>query len=123
MKNKPLDVVLLVFKILLSLILVATLAFCCVRTVENHQFLHDSNVSGERPGGLGLSNFVLILLMLISSVVFLTLNGVCMLTSYLFKSSAKRDRHLRYFAWSFLAPFAMALCYWGFYEITYLLIV
>ncbi|MGM9641883.1 MAG: hypothetical protein ACI3XI_01605, partial [Eubacteriales bacterium] len=77
MKNKPLDVILLVFKIILPLLLVATLAFCCVRTVENHQFLHDCHLSGERPGGLGLSSFVIILLMLISAAIFLALNGVC----------------------------------------------
>ncbi len=123
MKAKPLDIVLTVFKILLPLLLILTLVWCGVRNVENLEFLRDCNESGEYPGGLGLSQFSIYIVIAVASALFIITDLICLLIAYLFRSSARRAGHIRYFGFALLMPAPMTLIYWIIYKITYAVIL
>ncbi len=112
MKTKPLDILLLVFKIILPLLLILTLVWCSVRNVENIEFLRECNERGEYPGGLGLSQFAVFIVLAAASALFIIADLICLLIAYLFRSSERRAAHIRYFGFALLSPTAMALIYW-----------
>ncbi len=111
MKTKPLDIVLLVFKILIPLILILSLAFVSERVISCYFEILAQRELGNEPQEAGLLTFVcFILLGAICSGVFL-FDAISLLISKLFNSSAKQKGHIKYFAWMLLSPLATLIAF------------
>ena len=112
MKNKPLDIVLLIFKILVPLLVIVPLVyFTCLSIVNRIDVLEQIKIHGEPPGNYGMGEFISALLIAFINFCLIIINAICLLTAFLFKSSQKRDKHIFYFSVTLFAPIAATILY------------
>lgn len=112
MKNKPLDIVLLVFKILIPLLMIVPLVyFTCMSIVDRIDVLKQIKIHGEPPGNYGMGEFISALLIAFINFCLFIINAICLLTAFLYKSSQKRDKHIFYFSVMLFAPNVATILY------------
>ncbi len=112
MKNKPLDIVLFVFKILVPLLVIIPLVyFSCLSIVNRIDFLEQIKIHGEPPGHYGMGEFLSAMLIAFINFCLIIINAICLLTAFLFKSSHKRDKHIFYFSVMLVAPNVATILY------------
>lgn len=112
MKNKPFDIVLLVFKIILPLLMIVPLVyFTCLSIVNHIDYLETLEMYGEPPGHYGMGEFLSALLIAFINFCVFIITAICLLAAHLFKSSQKRAAHMKFFAWMLLAPIADTVLY------------
>ena len=112
MKNKPLDIVLLVFKILIPLLVIVPLVyFTFMSIVDRIDVLKQIKIHGEPPGNYGMGEFISALLIAFINFCLFIINAICLLTAFLFKSSQKRDKHIFYFSVTLFSPIAATILY------------
>ncbi len=112
MKNKPLDIVLLVFKILVPMLVIVPLVyFTCLSIVNRIDFLEQIKIHGEPPGHYGMGEFLSAMLIAFINFCLIIINAICLLTAFLFKSSQKRDKHIFYFSVMLFAPNVATILY------------
>lgn len=112
MKNRALDIVLLVFKIILPLLMIVPLVlFTYLSIVNRIDYLEVIELYGEPPGHYGMAEFLYALLTFFINAGVFVITALCLLTAYLFKSSQKRAAHMKYFTWMLPAPIAGTALY------------
>lgn len=112
MKSKPLDIVLLVFKILVPLLMIVPLVyFTCLSIVDRIEVPEQIKLYGETPGNYGMAEFISALLIAFINFCLIITNAICLLTAFLFKSSQKRDKHIFHFSVMLFAPCVATILY------------
>lgn len=112
MKNKPLDIVLLIFKIIIPLLLIVPFIFFTYLSIVNRiDYLEVIKLYGEPPGHYGMAEFMYALLTIFINVGVFVISAICLLTAFLFKSSKKRDKHIFYFSVMLFAPNVATILY------------
>ncbi len=112
MKNKPLDIVLLIFKILIPLLMIVPLVFFTYLSIINRiDYLEAIKLYGEPPGHYGMAEFLYALLTVFINAGVFVITSICLLIAHLSKSSQKREKHKKYFAWMLLAPIAVTVLF------------
>ncbi len=107
MKNKPLDIVLLIFKIIIPLLMIVPLVFFTYLSIVNRiDYLETIKIYGEPPGHYGMAEFVYALLTVFINAGVFVFTAICLLIAHLSKSLQKREKHKKYFSWMLLAPIA-----------------
>ncbi len=107
MKNKSLDIVLLIFKILIPLLVIVPLVFFTYLSIVNRiDYLEVIKMHGEPPGHYGMAEFLYALLTVFINAGVFVITAICLLIAHLSKSSQKREKHKKYFSWMLLAPIA-----------------
>lgn len=111
-KNKPLDIVLLIFKIIVPLLMIVPLVyFTCLCIVDRIEVPEQIKLYGETPGNYGMAEFISALLTAFINFCLFIINAICLLTAILFKSSQKRDKHIFYFSVMLFAPCVATIHY------------
>ncbi len=112
MKNKPLDIVLLIFKILIPLLMIVPLVFFTYLSIVNRiDYLEAIKLHGEPPGHYGMAEFLYALIIFFINLGIFVISAIGLLIAHLFKTSQKREKHKKYFSWMLLAPIADTVLY------------
>lgn len=112
MKNKPLDIVLLVFKILVPILIIVPLIYFTGLSIVNRiDVLEFIKIHGEPPGNNGMAEFLSAILIAFINFCLFIINAICLLTAILFKSSQKRDKHIFHFSVMLFAPCVATILY------------
>lgn len=112
MKNKPLDIVLLIFKIIIPILIILPLVFFTYLGIRNRiDYLEAIKLYGEQPGHYGMAEFLMALILAFINLCVFILTAICLLIAHLFKSSQKRAEHKKFFSWMLLAPVADTVLY------------
>ena len=112
MKNKPLDIVLLVFKILIPLLVIVPLVyFTFMSIVDRIDVLKQIKIHGEPPGNYGMGEFLSALFIAFVNFCCFIITGICLIIANCFKSSPKRDQHIKHFGLMIFAPIASTVLY------------
>ncbi len=107
MKNKSLDILLLILKIIIPLLMIVPLVFFTYLSIVNRiDYLEAIKLYGEPPGHYGMAEFLYALIVFFINVGVFVITALCLLTAHLFKTSQKRDKHMKFFSWMLLAPIA-----------------
>ena len=92
MKNKPLDIVLLVFKILIPLLMIVPFVWLVyLRVLDRIEALEMIRVHGEPPMNYGMAEFLSALFIALVNFCCFIITGICLIVANCFKSSPKRD--------------------------------
>ena len=79
MKSKPLDIVLLIFKILVPLLVIIPLVyFICLSIVNRIDVLEQIKIHGEPPGNYGMGEFISALLIAFINFCLIIINAICL---------------------------------------------
>ncbi len=107
MKSKPLDIVLLILKIIIPLLMIIPLVFFTYLSIVNRiDYLEAIKMHGEPPGHYGMAEFLYALIIAFVNFCIFIVTAICLLTAHLFKTSQKREKHKKFFSWMLLAPIA-----------------
>ena len=105
MKSKPLDIVLLIFKILIPLIMIVQFVWLVyLRVLDRIEFLEMIKIHGEPPMNYGMAEFLSVLFIAFVNFCCFIITGICLIIANCFKSSQKRDRHIKHFGLMIFAP-------------------
>ena len=87
MKNKPLDIVLLIFKIIIPILIILPLVFFTYLGIRNRiDYLEAIKLYGEQPGHYGMAEFLMALILAFINLCVFILTAICLLIAHLFKS-------------------------------------
>ena len=112
MKNKPLDTVLLIFKILIPLIMIVLFVWSLyLRILDRIEVLEMIRVHGEPPKNYGMAEFLSALFIAFVNFCCFIITGICLIIAHCFRSSPKRDQHIKHFGLMIFAPIASTVLY------------
>lgn len=112
MKNKPLDIVLLVFKILIPILMIVPFVFFTYLSIANRvDYLETIKIYGEPPMNYGMAEFLSAVFISFENFCVFIITAICFLIANLFKSSQKREKHIKHFGLMLFAPISVTVLF------------
>lgn len=112
MKTKPLDTVLLIFKILIPLCVIIPFAYLTYLNIDDHLLVVEQiKLYGEAPMNDGMGEIFRAIFIVLVNFCLCIISGICLFISHRFKNSQKRKQHIKHFTWIFHSPIAATVLF------------